>query len=262
MNDQLDQPAHTCAICQRRPYERAQVCNPCRRWLVADLGQLVGLATLLPAAIAPTSGTENGLPIRIDVVDLTLTNTSDQPVLDHHGDQTGHPSIAAVLDSWVKDWIDTRGAGERLPIRTVPVLASWLIARLPDECDQHPAIADFAREIRHLLAVVRKVLNLATPQAVRYGVACPRCGTQALRRMVGAEWIECGDCGRLWDEEGYADLVRDAVPSRTLLSAAQVATMNGWTRDAVYKRVSRGTLRPDIGPWGGMHFWKADIMAS
>lgn len=253
---------YLCVICQKRPYERAQVCNPCRRWLIADLGQLASLSLLLPAAAVPANGTEGGIPIRIDAVDLALHTTSDEPVHDEHGDQTGHPSVRAVLDGWVKDWIKTRGVGERLPICTVPVLASWLITRLPDECDQHPAIDDFAKEIRQLLAAVQRVLNLAPPQTVRYGAPCPRCGTKTLRRVVGAEWIECGDCGRLWGEDDYRGLVRDLVPDG-LLSAAQVATLNGWTRDAVYKRVNRGRLNPDIGPWGWrMFFWKADAVPS
>jgi ribosomal protein L37AE/L43A len=253
---------YLCAICQRRPYERAQVCNPCRRWLAADLGQIAGLSLLLPAAVAPTNGNEGGLPIRITVVDLTLTNASTEPIHDEHDDQHGEIPIRARLDSWVENWATRRGKGERLPIPTVPVLCSWLLVRLDDECDQHPAINDFAREIRILLATIRRVLNMEKPQTVRYGAPCPRCGTKTLRRAVGAEWIECDDCGRLWGEDDYAELVRDTVPSDRLYTAAQVATMLGSTRDAVYKRVRRGLLRPDIGPWGGMHFWKADIMLS
>lgn len=253
---------HACSVCQRRPYECAQVCNPCRRWLAADLGQIAGLWLLLPAATAPANGTEGGLPVRINVVDLALPVIGTEPIHDQHADQIGEIPVLARLDSWVRDWVDTRGAGEHLPVPTVPVLVSWLVVRLDDECDQHPAIDEFAREIRVLLATMRRVLAMEKPQTVRYGAACPRCGTKTLTRMVGAQWIECGDCGRLWGEEDYAGLVLDAVPDRTLLSAAQVATLLGATRDAIYKRVRRGALRPDIGPWGGMHFWKADIVAS
>jgi len=253
---------HVCAICKRRQYERAQVCNPCRRWLAADLGQIAGLSLLLPAAVAPTNGVEGGLPIRVTVVDLTLSNASTEPIHDTSGDQHGEVPIVARLGSWARDWIETRGIGEREPVPTAPVLVSWLLVRLDDECDQHPAIDDFARETRILLATIRRVLNMEKPQTVRYGAPCPRCGTKTLKRAVGAQWIECGDCGRLWGEEDYAQLVRETVPAQTLLSAAQVATMLGSTRDAVYKRVRRGVLNPDIGPWGGMHFWKADIMLS
>lgn len=261
MTDLPDQE-HLCAICRRRQYERAQVCNPCRRWLTADLGQIAGLSLLLPAAVAPANGNEGGLPIRVTVVDLTLANASTEPIHDDRGDQIGEVPIRGRLGSWVRDWIETRGIGEREPVPTIPVLVSWLLVRLPDECDQHPAIGEFAREIRQLLATIRRVLSMEKPQTVRYGAPCPRCGTKTLMRAVGAEWIECGDCGRLWTEEDYADLVRETVPADKLLSAAQAATMLGATRDAIYKRVRRGVLHPDIGPWGGMHFWKADIVLS
>lgn len=253
---------HACAVCKRRPYERAQVCNPCRTWLTADLGQLAGLTRLLPAAVAPANGTEGGLPIRVDVIDLTLNLCEGQPIHDPHHDQIGNLPVIAILDSWVKGWIEHRAKGEHLPAPTAAILCSWLIVRTSDACDTHPAIADFAHDIRTLLATIRRVLNLERPQTVRYGASCPRCGTKTLRRTLGAQWIECGDCGRLWGEDDYAELVRDTIPNNRLYTAAQVATILGATRDAIYKRVRRGHLHPDIGPWGGMHFWKADIMLS
>lgn len=254
-----------CVICQCRECERAQVCNPCRRWLAADLGQLAGLSRLLPAASAPSGDLEGGIPLRIDAVDLSLPavgGASAEAIHDPHRDQCGEVPIAAVLDGWVQDWAIARGKGEGLPTPIVPVLCSWLLVRLNDECDQHPAIDEFAREVRGLLAAVRRVLSTEPARTVRYGAPCPRCGTKTLRRMVGAQWIECGGCGRLWGEEDYAELVRDTVPGEQLLSASQVATLNGWTRDAVYKRVARGLLAPIARTDGRMLFAKADVVAS
>ncbi len=256
-----DPRPHLCVLCERRVYERAQVCNPCRRWLLADLGQLARLWLLLPAAVAPANGVEGGLPIRVNVVDLTLPNGATDTIHDDHGDQTGEIPVRARLDSWVDSWTAHRAKGERQPIPTVPVLTSWLIARLDDACDTHPAIVDFAREIRLLAATIRRALNLEPPPVIRFGAPCPRCGTKTLRRLLGGEWIECQDCGRLWGDDDYAELVRDTMPGNTMLSAAQLATIQGVTRDAVYKRVRRGQLNPDIGPWGGMYFVKADVLS-
>jgi hypothetical protein len=257
---------HDCVICHRRPYERAQVCDPCRRWLAADLGQLAGLAALLPAASVPDRSVEGGIPLRIAAVDLALPavgGASARTVHDPYRDQIGEAPIAGVLDSWAQDWTITRGLSEHLPAPTVPVLCGWLLARLPDECDQHPAIDEFARSVRQMLAAVRRVLCMESPRAVHYGAPCPRCGTETLSRRVGADWIECDGCGRLWNEEGYAELVTDIVPAETLLTAAEVATMTGRTRDAVYKLVKRGRLLPDVGPWGGvMRFRKGDVVAA
>lgn len=248
--------AHVCAVCQGREYEREQVCGPCRKWLAQDLREIGQLYRLLPAAVSSPRNVE-------DAVDLSLPavgGASAATVHDPDRLQTGQLAVAAVLDSWARDWAETRGKGERLPLPTVAVLTGWLLDRIEDECDQHPAIGEFAQEIRSLLSAIRRCIDTAVPPGVRYQAPCPRCGTETLRRHVGADWIECETCGRLWGDEDYADLVRQAIPGETLLSAAQVAVVLGVTRDAVYKRVTRGSLLPQVGPWGGrMLFAKADV---
>jgi ribosomal protein L37AE/L43A len=242
-----------CVVCQRRPYERAQVCNPCRKWLARDLGEIAGLAALLPLVTAPTRSVEGGIPLRIAAVDLALPavgGASAGTVCDPYRDQYGEIPVAARLDSWAQDWAITRGLGEHLPVPTVNALVGWLLNRVEDECDQHPAIDEFAGEIRGLLATIRRTLSTEAPRAVRYAAPCPRCGTETLRRTIGADWIECESCGRLWGEEDYAELVRDAVPQGRLLTTLQAAVYAGVKPGRIRLLAHYGKLRQVPGPWG------------
>lgn len=75
-----DQPTGNCVICQRRRYERANVCDPDRSWLPKVLTEIVELYALLPANLMPgqaqgqrVSGSrEAPLPLRVDPLDLGM----------------------------------------------------------------------------------------------------------------------------------------------------------------------------------------------
>lgn len=160
------------------------------------------------------SGTaEARTPVRLAVVDLTAA-ARNGIVHDLHGDQTGEVSIATVLDQWVRDWRDLRHAAEHLPQPTVPILTRWLGDRLEWACDHHPAICDFATEIRRLAAVLRGVLGLIGPEAVwKHGMPCRECEMLTLYHRNGSERIECANCPSLltFDEyERWTGLVAEA----------------------------------------------------
>jgi hypothetical protein len=162
--------------------------------------------------------------------------TGGKPVHDDYGDQHGAVPAAAVLDSWVRDWAETRD--ELAPAVEVPGLVDWLRdrARFAWACESHMAIDEFAREVRTLAAAMRRALNLdATPK--RYTAECPHCLTRSLRKYPGSIWVECAGragCGRLWDEEEYAALARNQVPATRPLTTGQAA---------IYASVEPGTIR-------------------
>lgn len=203
-----------CVVCQRRPPARPQVCDGCRTRLDRDLAEIAELHALLPDALEPgrqgtqrVSGTrEAPVPLRLDVLDLSLPLRGAEAVTDPYGDQTGHLPVVAKLDQWVLDWRDTRDRGERLPVPTVYQLTRWLANRLSWACDEHPAVDEFAREIVETLAALRGVHGL-TRLRHRLPAPCPSCELLTVYRDDGADWIECGGCGRLWSEDEWARLV-------------------------------------------------------
>src|SRR5690606_32327969 len=92
-------------------------------------------------------------PAPLDRIDLTLParpaarRLLARGALGIDSDQIGHLSVATILDTWVRDWRDTCWPGTHLPAATVADLVTWLRTRLPDACQRHPRIAEFAGEV-------------------------------------------------------------------------------------------------------------------
>ena len=118
------------------------------------------------------------------------------------GDQVGDPSVASVLDSWARDW--QTYAWALLPDPTVSSLSQWLTERLEWACDQHPAVDDFASELRELTSRVRSAAGLTRPKAeLKLGVPCRECERVTLYRWPGSDYVECGSCPVLMTAEEY-----------------------------------------------------------
>lgn len=199
-----------CVICQRRPYERAQVCEGDRAWLAILPGTVAELYALLPEALLPAasggpkvSGSrEAPLPLAVDALDLTLPARAGT-VHDPHGDQVGHQPVATILDTWVRDWAGMRGEG--LPEPTVPTLTRWLAHRTEWACNSHIAVDEYADEMRALVRTLRIVTGTAR-YVDRLPAPCPDCDLLSLIRQDGADHVECTECRRLWTEDEYRRL--------------------------------------------------------
>ena len=218
----------TCVVCQHRPVESGSVCPPCITAINATLADIDDLTRQLPAALLPganrtehVSGTpEPPLPLQLGPLDLLMParplRLSQAAVRE---DQTGDLSVASTLDTWVRDW-RTYQYRERLPRPTVPRLVRWLRYRLHWACDNHPAMDDFADEIRELRGRLRSVLGYSAPQKERVkGVPCRQCDQLTLFRRPGDERIHCED------EACSAILYPDEYERWTQLLAAHHRTM-------------------------------------
>lgn len=154
-------------------------------------------------------------PTSLERIDLTLPSRPGcrrlfaRGVLGLDEDQTGSLSTATILDTWARDWRDRLCPDQRLPVPTVPELARWLRNRADDACNEHPAIDEFAAEIKDLRHSLRRQLGetAAQPETERYrGVACQKCDLRGvLMRRPGSHYIECGNCGLLMTDEELAD---------------------------------------------------------
>lgn len=158
---------------------------------------------------------ERPAPLPLDRIDLTAParpasrRLMVRATLGLVDDQTGHLSVATELDAWVRDWRETLWPDHHQPVPTVSELAGWLRNRLVTAIAQHPAIDEFAAEIRDLRNTLRGQLGETDPQpeTMRFkGVTCRSCDLRGfLMRRPGDEYIECGHCGLLYTEAEYAD---------------------------------------------------------
>lgn len=212
---------HLCVLQCGRTYEHPNVCNPDRRWLAQLLHDIPPLHQRLGEALQKTashtqrvSGTRNPpAPINLDSVDLSgparpaALRLATRAMLDGDEDAVGHLSVATTLDAMARDWRDVLKIGARLPVPTVPELASWLATRLDEACNRHPAIDEDAQLLRKIRSQLRHELGESPPRLEWcFGVACKRCDLRSLYRTE--DWIACGSCGILLSEDEYQDWVR------------------------------------------------------
>jgi hypothetical protein len=211
-----DERSGSCTVCAKRDPVDPPVCPGCRVRLAGWLREIPALYADVLArddvlrragGHGRVSGThEAPVPIRVDAVDLTAAARVVHLVgRDSFDDQTGHPSVAAVLDGWVRDWRDVRNKGEGLPDPQVPVLARWLGDRLDWACDHHPAVDEFADELRQLRSALYGVLGLFDIPDYKHGVRCRSCDALDLVQRSGSEFVECNSCGLLLSPSEYAD---------------------------------------------------------
>ncbi len=216
----IQDPARLCIICQKRQYERAQVCQADRTRLPHILTDIEELHAQLPLALAKqqsagqrvTGSREAPVPISLDVVDLAAGARNGgltEQAAKHPGDQIGQIAVASILDQWVRDWRDEMAFAQSLPVPTVPELARWLRDRCEWACDRHPAIDEFAAEMRKLRAVLRGQLGLIEPDPeFCNGVVCKACDHFALYRTIDGKYgVVCDECGMLYTDEEFTEWV-------------------------------------------------------
>jgi len=217
-----------CVVAQNPNHhvEHGQVCAGCTQRIRCDLDDIVHLYLRLD--LQPGSGNhgprvtgsrEAPLPLRVDALDLTmpargegLTAVGKEPDPDGVPLQVGQPSVASTLDLWVRDWREVRDRGEGLPTPTVAVLVGWLTVRLDWACDEHPAVDEFAGEIRRLRNTLRREVGDVDPRPERLPAPCPACDLLAMVR--DSDGVRCRNCRTELGDDEYADwvgrLARDA----------------------------------------------------
>lgn len=272
---------HLCVVCpQLRPgdpntYERPHACPVCRTRLCAILDGIANQHAHLDATkgrgqTQRVSGSRTPpLPLRLDPLDLALP-PHIHAVHDPNHDQTGHPGIATILDSWARDWQTHRWANAWLPSPTVPALTRWLRRWLEPACDQHPAIDEFAAEIRGLLRPLYRANGLSGPAVELLDVPCRRCDWLALAPVPRQDRIECLNCGDLSSGDEYdrwtgllAAGVRELAVDfnlDALLYVDEAALLAKVTQNTVRLWVSRGVLAIAERDYGRPRFLARDVL--
>lgn len=180
----------------RRP-DRPMVCNGCRDRLAEDL-----------AAIGPAYADLDPAPVRGASEILTRVFESKPPLnlneLSLQGPGTGTPRM--ILGTLCR--IVAEDFALELPADSVTLMAEWLGVRLTRLCDEHPAIDDFARDIRQI-AVELHVYERAAEKRGHSAGRCPRRRYDDDSEPCGAPLscdpydtrITCPRCGASWDRD-------------------------------------------------------------
>lgn len=228
-------------LADQRRYERFDRNGASLGEVFADpLAHFGGVAPINSRSKQPNvSGSrERPIPIAVTALDLRAgaripgitasphVRTDEKRLAEWLGDQIGHLSTSTVLDQWVRDIRDTLYPGHHLPPATVDELVMWLRHRVEDVCDRHPAITDFAEEIRNLRSTLRSVAGETEPPPERCeGIPCKRCDMTMMFRRPGGS-VDCmyPDCSAVYTDDDYLDWVKTlAAEQRIKRHAAQNA---------------------------------------
>jgi hypothetical protein len=200
------------------------------------------------------------LPAQPDVEYATVTEERSQRVRARDdrgilaygpsGDQVGEISVPTMLETAARDWQTYRWA--LLPEPTVPALAKWLEVRLEWACDHHPAIDEFAAEIRDQVRTLRRLNGLAGPAFDTLDVPCRRCDWLTLAPIARKDLVECLHCGDLTTGEEldrWTGLLAAAVRDQwvdfdldAMLYLDEAALLGKVTENTVRQWVKRGVL--------------------
>ena len=152
-----------CVICARRS-EQGYACAACEARMRDRLGEVVEFYALaqnelLPGSSGGDRGTERSLGVRLSALDFVA----------------GH-DVVAVLGLWERDWRDTYGLADPKAGRgveeTLVECVKFLVAWLHRACVDHPAIDDFARELRECWSQARSAARMS-PARKATTITCP-----------------------------------------------------------------------------------------
>jgi hypothetical protein len=171
--------------------------------------------------------------IRLNALDLTAGN-----------------DILPTLEEWERDWRHTYnltpyGPASAARNQGTPQsqhlhgVIQFLITWLPTAADTHPAIADFAQELRQLRQQAQHAANQQPRQS--WNVTCPtdtdetECGNAI--RITGEDFDSyktCKQCGTTWEVNRLIQVAASSSEAKIWLDSETAATQTG---------ISQRTLR-------------------
>ncbi|MFJ4799184.1 hypothetical protein [Kitasatospora purpeofusca] len=190
-----------CCICHRElrtDEQDRQACRLCEATIGQHLADLPGLYRELDDHLAPAAGprqyttggpVEAPLPLHLEALSLQAAG-----------------GIATVLVTWVADWCDHLGwTMPAMPARSRAQLAeaaAFLRRNLPWAAEQHPAVDDFAAEVRQLHDAVQRITAPVEPPHIvgRHPAdpgAVEACGG-LLEMRPGGTTVRCTRCTAAW----------------------------------------------------------------
>lgn len=227
-----------CVVCSK-PMDRERVgermaCPSCQTQMsihLVDVLEFYALAEgeLLPGSSTGARGTERSIGVRIAALDFLA----------------GH-DVVAVLALWESEWRETYGLSvDPMIARPVPSLSrsvAFLQTWLPRACTDHPAIDEFARELRECWGLAQSAARVSPARSL--SITCVAdderhddgiCGKRipvSVDEIRGR--VTCSRCRTTWDVPHLMH-VAIATPGAELWADPEAA--------AGYFRVGVSTLR-------------------
>lgn len=134
--------------------------------------------------------------------------------------------------------------------------SGWLLGQLSWLTGQ-PWVDDLADELHDLTNECERIIRSA-PRRHRLEAPCPSCSTYELGRWDGSDHVDCGSCGRTWDEAHYPSLALVAAQaSGGCMTATEAVESLSTTLGAFRMHVSRGRVRK-LATIDGVAFYAAD----
>ncbi|WP_435246370.1 hypothetical protein [Streptomyces sp. NRRL F-5630] len=196
-----DATAPACVICHRALWTDEQhryACPPCTLRIAGDLAAIPGLYAQLPTVLAPGSG--SGGPA------VSGSRTAPLPLRLEPLSLHARGGVTATLQSWIEDWHETLGYQPQRWTGGLQQQCEQAVARLqlllPWASEEHPAVDDFAREVRELRRACERQIT-GEPAERKIRLACP-CG-RILAVTLDTLGRECG-CGVRYGRAELFDL--------------------------------------------------------
>ncbi|MFE7609232.1 hypothetical protein [Streptomyces celluloflavus] len=198
-----DHDRPTCVVCHHALWHTEQhryACRPCEQRLAEQLTDLPGLIAHLHTLLTPHTGAPGP----------RVTATKEPPAPLDLGVLDQITGTTAVLDTWLTDWHDRLGwSPPTYHADPLTEAARALRLNLPWAVENHPAMDDFATELRDLHHQATATLD--PPERTIPAGTCPTvtedspCGT-ALRIAPGDTVIHCPKCATQWPQHTWLRL--------------------------------------------------------
>lgn len=196
----------------RRP-RQGQCCDGCREWMTNALAELPTAYYAVSEYVEPgrvggerrTKGFESRPPLNTHAVSV-LEKGSVIPAKEGSRYPQDQLSIIPPFDLlwwWCEDWHTYRAQRETMPGTGVDLVVEWLTNRLDWACDNHPAIDDFATDLKDLAKALRAFKPRPTGEPAG---SCPRkpsdarCGAK-LYVDPYSDTITCPRCEATWSRK-------------------------------------------------------------
>lgn len=240
-----------CTICQRATERMA--CQRCETIMRQQLSHIVEYQALAEDNLIPGRGgdgraTERTLGINVAALDTV-----------------GAFDAIAVLESWERIWREDYGltpygpaSAERQPTAaaTLVGIVNFLQSWLSKSCSEHPAIDEFAAELRNLHRASQQAAGQTSRAAWR--VTCPtdledgECGTRL--RVSGEDFgghVTCRSCSTTWPVERLLRVVASSQHAQLWLDPEAASqwlgiserTLRLWAREG---RIQRANGRYEV----------------
>jgi hypothetical protein len=225
-----------CVIC-RRPSAQGYACAACEQRMadqLTDVLEFYALAAgeLLPGSSTGARGTERSIGVRLAALDF----------------RAGHDAVA-ILASWESEWREHYGLSvEPMLARPAPALSrsvAFLRGWLHRACEDHPAVDEFARELRDCWSEGQAAARV-TPAASVTSIGCPAdderhddgiCGKR-IGIDAGERQVQCPRCKTVWDVP-HLVLVALSTPGSQMWADPEAAARYFRVQPADLRRIAK-----------------------